>query len=153
MILPRGRQGLSGDDDARGIHNLLIYSILRDILWMLRRCSSVAELLICNQRVPGSNPGAGSSRSGTQRATKADDPMKTVYLIQSIMQQAKFYSGITENLDQRIKDHNIGKSAHTAKYTPWRLRAAISFPDSELEVAFEKYLKSGSGRAFAKKHF
>jgi putative endonuclease len=43
--------------------------------------------------------------------------------------------------------------ANTSKYRPWRLRIYFAFSDEARALAFEKYLKSGSGRAFAKKHF
>jgi putative endonuclease len=65
----------------------------------------------------------------------------------------RFYIGITDNLDQRLKDHNAGKVPHTSKFAPWRLMVAVNFLEKSKAQAFEKYLKSGSGRAFAKKHF
>ena len=49
------------------------------------------------------------------------------------------------------KDHNAGKSAHTSKYVPWKLNWYCGFPDKQIALDFEKYLKSHSGRAFAKK--
>jgi predicted GIY-YIG superfamily endonuclease len=47
--------------------------------------------------------------------------------------------------------HNVGEVPHTSKYRPWRLKTYIAFSDETRAIAFEKYLKSGSGRAFAKK--
>jgi putative endonuclease len=44
------------------------------------------------------------------------------------------------------------KSSHTAKYKPWRLVTYIAFADKPKAEAFERYLKSGSGHAFARKH-
>ena len=49
--------------------------------------------------------------------------------------------------------HNSGQVSHTAKYGPWRVKTYVGFGDEEQAIAFEKYLKSGSGRAFAKRHF
>ena len=49
--------------------------------------------------------------------------------------------------------HNEGKSIHTNKFKPWKKVVEIGFDDPAKATAFEKYLKSGSGRAFAKKHF
>ena len=49
--------------------------------------------------------------------------------------------------------HNAGQSPHTSKYRPWRIVLAISFADDKRAHAFERYLKSGSGRAFASRHF
>ena len=79
--------------------------------------------------------------------------MKYVYLIESISHSDKRYIGITEDLNQRIKDHNAGKSHHTAKYRPWRVMVVVRFVDDCKANVFEQYLKSGSGHAFAKRHF
>jgi predicted GIY-YIG superfamily endonuclease len=49
--------------------------------------------------------------------------------------------------------HNNGEVPHTSKNKPWKIQTAISFNDKTKALAFEKYLKSHSGRAFAKKHF
>jgi putative endonuclease len=76
-----------------------------------------------------------------------------VYLIKSKTDQTKKYVGRTENLAKRLKEHNAGKSLHTSKYVPWELVVSIDFADSKSAVAFEKYLKHGSGHAFAKRHF
>jgi predicted GIY-YIG superfamily endonuclease len=40
---------------------------------------------------------------------------------------------------------------HTSKYKPWRVKTYLSFSDESRAIAFEKYLKSPSGRAFAAK--
>jgi putative endonuclease len=74
-----------------------------------------------------------------------------VYIIRSVGHSDQEYTGATENLKQRIGDHNAGKSAHTAKYKPWKLLWYSAFPDKMTALEFEKYLKSHSGRAFAKK--
>src|SRR5215831_9296048 len=47
--------------------------------------------------------------------------------------------------------HSAGRSAHTAKFKPWKLVWYCAFPDKYKALEFEKYLKSHSGRAFAKK--
>ena len=74
-----------------------------------------------------------------------------VYIIRSISSPDQEYTGATANLKQRLADHNATKSAHTAKFTPWRLVWYCGFPDKLKALSFEKYLKSHSGRAFAKK--
>jgi predicted GIY-YIG superfamily endonuclease len=56
-------------------------------------------------------------------------------------------------LKLRLKQHNAGEVAHTAKYRPWKLKSYCAFDDRKKVFAFEKYLKSGCGRAFAKRHF
>jgi len=76
-----------------------------------------------------------------------------VYLLRSIKYPNKTYTGCTINLKERFADHNQGKSFHTAKYKPWQLEAYFVFREKPKAIDFEKYLKSGSGRVFAKKHF
>ena len=65
--------------------------------------------------------------------------------------QNRFYTGFSEDLENRLKAHNQSKDAHTAKYKPWRIEAAIAFTDRDRALEFERYLKSPSGRAFTKK--
>jgi predicted GIY-YIG superfamily endonuclease len=77
--------------------------------------------------------------------------MKHVYLIKSISNPEKRYTGIASDLGARLTAHNEGRSKHTSKYRPWRLITAISFTDAKKAQAFEHYLKTGSGRAFANK--
>jgi putative endonuclease len=76
--------------------------------------------------------------------------MKYVYILQSVTDGKHFYTGITDDLKARLSMHNSGVVTHTSKYRPWRIKTYIAFADEERAVAFEKYLKSGSGRAFAK---
>jgi putative endonuclease len=79
--------------------------------------------------------------------------MKYVYLLKSINYPGKRYVGITSDFTSRLKEHNAGKSPHTAKFKPWKTIVAIKFSDNQKANAFEKYLKSGSGHAFANRHF
>ena len=79
--------------------------------------------------------------------------MRYVYLIRSASHLGQKYIGITRNLKRRLNDHNSGDSPHTLKYRPWVLAAAVAITDDAKAAAFEQYLKSGSGRAFATKHF
>jgi putative endonuclease len=74
-----------------------------------------------------------------------------VYILQSANYPDKYYTGYTKNLDSRLKEHNGGKCMHTSKYMPWKIKTAIAFTDNDKAIEFEKYLKSQSGRAFAKK--
>jgi putative endonuclease len=78
--------------------------------------------------------------------------VKYVYILESLDSE-HFYVGITDDLRARLPKHNAGEVPHTSKYRPWRIRTYFAFSDKARAVAFEKYLKSGSGRAFAKKHF
>ena len=77
--------------------------------------------------------------------------MTYVYLIQSIPSPEQRYVGITSDVKNRLTAHNEGRSLHTSKFKPWKLVTFLAFSDSEKAKEFEKYLKTGSGRAFAKK--
>ncbi len=76
--------------------------------------------------------------------------MKYVYILQSLTYAERFYTGITDDLDARLSKHNSGAVTHTAKYRPWRIKSYVASADADRALAFERYLKSGSGRAFAK---
>jgi len=76
-----------------------------------------------------------------------------VYILQSISRPAKFYSGITNNIESRLKNHNNGQVSYTSKYKPWKIKNYFWFEDKSKAIRFEKYLKSGSGRTFIKRHF
>ena len=77
--------------------------------------------------------------------------MKYVYLLESIEHPNQSYVGFTDDLRARFKAHNSGQSLHTAKFKPWRLVSHVAFSDDQKAIAFERYLESASGRAFAKK--
>ena len=72
-----------------------------------------------------------------------------VYILESVGCPGKFYTGFTENLKQRLKDHNASHSPHTAKFGPWRLKTYFAFGNRNKALEFESYLKTASGRAFA----
>jgi predicted GIY-YIG superfamily endonuclease len=76
-----------------------------------------------------------------------------VYILLNDKDATHRYTGLTDNLEARLKSHSQGNNPHTSKYRPWRIETAIAFRSREKAVAFEKYLKSHSGRAFASKHF
>jgi putative endonuclease len=75
-----------------------------------------------------------------------------VYLIRS-EKDGRPYTGLTSDVSQRIDTHNSGGSRATTPHRPWRLVVSLEFANEASAVAFEKYLKTGSGRAFAKRHF
>jgi putative endonuclease len=77
--------------------------------------------------------------------------MTYVYILQSIKAPANHYIGVTDDLRSRLQKHNAGDVSHTSKFRPWTIQTYIAFADEKKALAFEKYLKSGSGRAFAKK--
>ena len=76
-----------------------------------------------------------------------------VYVLQSVARPEHFYTGLTDDLHDRLRRHNAGEVAHISKFKPWEIKTAIAFRERERASAFEDYLKSGSGRAFARKHF
>ena len=78
--------------------------------------------------------------------------MVYVYILQSREESDRHYVGIAKDLKSRLKQHNAGEVLHTAKFKPWRVKNYVAFDDQLTAYAFERYLKSGSGRAFAKKH-
>jgi putative endonuclease len=76
-----------------------------------------------------------------------------VYMLESLSNPGRYYVGFTENLKDRLTKHNGGKVRHSSKYRPWRIKTAIAFRDIDRAHDFEHYLKTASGRAFAKKRF
>jgi len=76
-----------------------------------------------------------------------------VYILKSLSKSNSFYVGITSNLKLRLNRHNNGLCPHTIKDKPWKIKNAIWFENKAKAIKLEKYLKSGSGRAFSKKHF
>ena len=76
-----------------------------------------------------------------------------VYIIKSITTPDEYYVGITANVDRRLRTHNEGLSAYTSRHRPWRTLVVIQFDDQEPAAKFERYLKTGSGREFARRHF
>jgi len=74
-----------------------------------------------------------------------------VYLLQSESSPSQRYIGYTTDLKQRLATHNSGNSPHTSKYIPWKITSYHAFASQSKAEAFERYLKSGSGQAFANK--
>jgi len=73
-----------------------------------------------------------------------------VYLLKCA--DGKLYIGCTSNLDRRLECHNAGEVRSTKSRLPVFLVTYIVFNDRYKAFFFEKYLKSGSGRAFLNKH-
>ena len=76
-----------------------------------------------------------------------------VYILQSISLPDNFYIGFTNDLKKRITEHNSGKSIHTDKYKPWKIKNYFAFDTEQKAKDFEIYLKTHSGRRFCKNHF
>lgn len=77
--------------------------------------------------------------------------MYYVYIIASISFPEKMYVDYTLNINARLKKHNEGGSIYTRDYKPWKVAFYCCFFDKSKALAFEKYLKSHSGRAFIQK--
>ncbi len=75
-----------------------------------------------------------------------------VYILQSTRIPDRFYVGSTDDLKERLGRHNSGSVPSTAPARPWKIKTAVAFTDAERAAKFERCLKTGSGRAFAKKH-
>ena len=80
------------------------------------------------------------------------DAKRFVYILRSRSAPSRYYTGLTSNVAARLTAHNAGHSTHTATGTPWETIVAMEFADEKRAIDFERYLKSGSGVAFAKRH-
>lgn len=78
-------------------------------------------------------------------------PMYYVYLIESVASPKSRYVGYSEDLCQRLADHNAGRNVSTRTGRPWRLVTYLAFSAKAQALEFERYMKSGSGHAFARK--
>jgi putative endonuclease len=75
-----------------------------------------------------------------------------VYVLRNQQAPSRYYTGLTSDVARRLVEHNAGRCCHTADNGPWSIDVAIEFADERRAVAFERYLKSGSGVAFAQRH-
>lgn len=76
-----------------------------------------------------------------------------VYVLKNTDRMPSFYIGLSSDVKARLADHNAGRCPHTASRRTWQLHVVVEFSDEKRAVTFERYLKSGSGRAFARRHF
>ena len=81
------------------------------------------------------------------------EPKTIVYMLRSDRDPSRHYTGLTSDFDRRLQWHNAGQNVDTARDRPWSLVISFQFSSETLACKFEKYLKSGSGREFAKRHF
>jgi predicted GIY-YIG superfamily endonuclease len=75
-----------------------------------------------------------------------------VYVLKNAEVPPRYYTGLTSDVAARLTIHNTGRCVYTAKHRPWAVDLLIEFADERRAVAFERYLKSGSGVAFAQRH-
>jgi predicted GIY-YIG superfamily endonuclease len=79
--------------------------------------------------------------------------MYFVYILRSEKQASRIYVGVTNDLDRRLGEHaNSERDQYTHRYRPWKLETYVVFSNRLLAMEFEKYLKTGSGRAFMRRH-
>jgi putative endonuclease len=139
------------------------------------RLAQLVEHFVYTEGVGGSNPSPPTSlRSRSEQGCRAEAErakagpcvrelrlgkpqsparcgMIYVYILRSLEIPEHYYIGITTDPRARIKKHNELDVSHTSKYAPWQIKTYVAFSDKKQAFAFEKYLKSPSGRAFAKK--
>jgi len=81
------------------------------------------------------------------------EPKRFVYILRSDVDPDRHYVGLTSDVARRLHWHNAGPSGVTVHHRPWSLVVPAQFIDATTAARFERYLKTGSGRAFAKRHF
>lgn len=79
-------------------------------------------------------------------------PTRIVYILRSETDAGKHYVGLTSDLARRLGGHNAGQNVHTVRARSWRLFVSLEFADEKTAARFERYLKSGSGRASSLRH-
>jgi putative endonuclease len=77
---------------------------------------------------------------------------RIVYVLKNEGHPPSYYTGLTSNLQQRLDAHNAGHCRQTARGGPWHVDVIVKFADEARAVTFERYLKSGSGSVFARRH-
>jgi putative endonuclease len=105
-------------------------------------------ILRCLREFRGFRKGRDLAAVGGMFAAK-----QFVYVLRSTVAPTHCYVGLTSDVGTRLAVHNSGGSRHTSLERPWQLVVSLEFANESSAVRFEKYLKSGSGRAFAKRHF
>ena len=94
-----------------------------------------------------------SQSDGGLYGTEQEKNMFYTYILRSISHPEQRYIDSTSDLKARLAKHNTGEVPHTSKFKPWKVEAYFAFETKEKAVAFEAYLKTGSGHAFANRHF
>lgn len=79
-------------------------------------------------------------------------PKQVVYILKNAESPPRYYTGLTSDVRERLEAHNRGHCPHTAKHRPWVIDVFVKFADEARAIKLERYLKSGSGAAFAVRH-
>jgi len=74
-----------------------------------------------------------------------------VYLL--LCSDGKVYTGCTNNIADRLRRHNSGMVEYTKSRLPVQPKLIVNFFDKYKAYNFERYLKSGSGKEFSRRHF
>ena len=74
-----------------------------------------------------------------------------VYVLRSVGCPEKLYVGHTDDMERRLGQHNAGSEVYSKRYAPWELVTYVVFSLRAKAAAFEKYLKTPSGKAFMHK--
>lgn len=77
--------------------------------------------------------------------------MYYVYIIKSKIKKYK-YKGLTDNIDRRLNEHNLGRNKTTSPYKPFQLIFTKAFSTREEARRYEQYLKTSEGREFIDKY-
>jgi putative endonuclease len=76
-----------------------------------------------------------------------------LYILNSTSDPAGYSTGMTSNIRQRLAEHDRRACRHASRWVPWKVIVVVAFASEERALEFERYLKSGSGCAFAVRHF
>ena|GEM_PF-181894 len=123
---------------------------------LVQRMTFAAELRMAShhtRRGRMSSLARSASEDGSEFSAINGVLMFYTYILRSLSHPAERYIGSTEDLKLRLIKHNKGDVPHTSKFIPWKVEAYFAFETQEKAAAFERYLKSGSGHAFARRHF
>ena len=77
--------------------------------------------------------------------------MYYAYILRSVPYPTRYYFGSSSDLKKRLAAHNAGGNLSTNPYRPWKLAWYAGFPSKQSALDFEHYLKTASGKAFARK--
>ena len=93
-----------------------------------------------------------AKEGGWKLGTGADRrTMFYAYIIESEAHRNRRYIGFTADLRTRVEDHNLGRNVSTKMGRPWKLVFYAAFQEKADAMSFESYLKTASGKAFARK--
>ena len=111
---------------------------------------------ICPTKDAQSRPDTGAddwSRSCSIGERVPGTGKRFVYVLRSDSDPTRHYVGSTSDVASRLEWHNFGPDGQTRRHRPWKPIVVIEFSSESVAIRFERYLKSGSGRAFARRHF